>query len=309
LMVSLWLIFARPWRPAWRFDRSCVREMLHFGLHLQAFNLLNYWLRNFDKLLIGKQMGETSLGYYNRAYSTMLLPQSQIVGILERVMWPALARCAHDNHRLQHAYIRTLGVICLVNFPCLAGLAVVAGDFVPVVFGAKWAPSITTLQWLCLAGFVQTPVATLGWVYLATGHTRRLLGWGVISGAVILPALWMGSQVGTIEAVAQWYAGASVLLAPLAFVFAAPIAKLRLMPVFKAILPSAAAALIMTAVIVLIGPLVDQLPMTPRLLLLAGTGAIVYVLLSFRTNAWGNLFDSVKSFRSFSPQQDFSTSP
>jgi O-antigen/teichoic acid export membrane protein len=303
-MVSLWLVVARPWRPEWRFDRQCLRELLHFGLHLQAFNLLNYWVRNFDKFLIGRQMGDASLGYYNRAYSTMLLPQSQIIGILERVMWPALARCAHDNQRLQHAYIRTLGVICLVNFPCLAGLAAVAGDFVPVVFGAKWTPSIGTLQWLCLAGFVQTPVSTLGWLYLATGRTRRLLIWGIISGAVIIPALWMGSKGGTIEAMAIWYAGASVLLAPMAFLFASPVAKIGFLKIAKAVTPSATAALIMSGAIVFVGLLLDKLPTTPRLMLNIFVGALIFMALSFRTVAWQNLRASLTSLQTSSTSQE-----
>lgn len=297
LFVSVSLVAMRPWRPRWRFDRDCARELLHFGLHLQGFNILNYWLRNLDKLLIGKTMGDVALGHYNRAYSTMLLPQSQVIGILERVMWPALARCAHDHQRLQHAYYRSLGVICLVNFPLMAGLAAVAGDFVVVVFGVNWTPAIPTLQWLCLAGFVQTPVSTLGWLYLATGRTRRLMAWGSLSAAVVFPALWIGSRAGTIEVLAIWYAGASTLLAPIAFAFAAPVASLRLVQAGRAILPPALAAIMMTAIIMLLSPLLSLLNMPIRLTLLVITGAAIYAALSCRTVAWKSLSESVKSLR------------
>jgi PST family polysaccharide transporter len=54
-----------------------ARGMLAFGGNLTAFNLLNYFSRNFDNILIGRVLG-CSLGIYTKAYGLLMLPIAQI---------------------------------------------------------------------------------------------------------------------------------------------------------------------------------------------------------------------------------------
>ena len=279
------MLFLHPWRPSFRFDAASLRELLHFSLHLQAFNLLNYWLRNLDKFLIGRLLGDVALGHYNRAYTTMLLPQSQITGTLERVLWPALSRCAHDPERLRDAYLRTLRIIALVSFPFMVGLAVTAPDFVVVVFGPAWEPAVAPLQWLCIAGFLQTPVSTLGWLYLASGRTRRMLAWSVLAAAISIPAIVIGALAGSINSVAIWYAGSSLIIAPLAFVVAAPLARLTFRGVVASLAGSAAAALAMAGLVTAVNTAMAGSSATLRLAASTITGILAYALFAFRTTA------------------------
>jgi O-antigen/teichoic acid export membrane protein len=297
LTITVWMMQMHPWRPSLRFDPSSLRELLHFSLHLQAFNLLNYWLRNLDKFLIGRMLGEASLGYYNRAYTTMLLPQSQITGTLERVMWPALARCAHDPARLRDAYLRTLRIICLVSFPFMIGLAATAHDFVVVVFGATWEPSVAPLQWLCIAGFLQTPISTLGWLYLASGRTKRLLVWSVTAACITIPAMIIGAMSGSIDQVAIWYAGSSVIIAPLAFIVAAPIAALSLRHIATSLGGSAAAALVMGATVVFTAHQMPDTEPAARLIVSIALGIATYAVLAFKTKAATEAWDVVVSLK------------
>lgn len=297
-VITVWLFAVVPWRPAWRFEVAGLRDLFSFSLHLQGFNLVNYAVRNLDKLLVGRMLGETALGLYNRAYTTMLLPQTQVTGVLERVMWPALARCAGEPERLRRAYLRAMTLVCFISFPCMAGLAVVAEDFVITLFGETWRGSVITLQWLCLAGFVQAPVATLGWLYLATGRTRRLLAWSLISASVTLPAIVIGARAGSIEAMAAWYAGASALLMPAAFWYAAPVSAIPFTAIARAMAPSASSALIMAAVLIPLGDATAPLPGVARLLLCTAAGAAMYLALTWRTGVQGEardlLFSSIR---------------
>lgn len=224
--ILLWR--ACPWRPQGVRHVHTPRELLHFGLHLQGFNLLNYLLRNLDKALIGRTLGELLLGHYTRAYSTMLLPQSQLTAVLERVMWPALARCNGDLPRLRKAYLRALSVVCFVATPLLAGLLVTAPDFIRALYGREWMDCVTTLRWLCLVGITQVPVATTGWIYLATGRTRRLFGWGVGAGVVTVACMAVGVLSGSIDRVAQLLAAGALVLLPAAFCVAFPCVGLPL---------------------------------------------------------------------------------
>jgi O-antigen/teichoic acid export membrane protein len=283
--AGIWIVWLRPWRPGFHFDLPSLKQLLHFGLHLQGFNLINYWLRNLDKLLIGRLMGEAALGFYTRAYSTMLLPQSQISGMLERVMWPALARCASEPARLREAYLGTLRMICFVSFPCMTGLSVTSHEFIHSLFGPVWDPSVATLRWLCLAGFVQAPVSTTGWLYLATGRTRRMLIWSVMASAVTIPAMIMGALAGTIESMAIWYTGSAVVLAPLAFYVACPTAALTLLDIIRAIYGSAIASVVMGAAVYAVAHVIPMNESPVRLFILVVAGGVFYFTTTLKTQA------------------------
>jgi len=296
-LVALSMLWLHPWRPSLRFDVPGLRDLLHFSLHLQAFNLLNYWLRNLDKFLIGRLLGDVALGHYNRAYTTMLLPQSQITGTLERVLWPALSRCAHDPDRLREAYLRTLRIIALVSFPLMIGLAVTAPDFVVVVFGPAWEPAVAPLQWLCIAGFLQTPVSTLGWLYLASGRTRRLLAWSLLAAAISIPAIVIGALTGSIDGVAIWYAGSSLIITPLAFVVAAPLANLTVRRVTATLAGSAAAALAMAGLVLFVNSAMTGSAPILRLVASTATGVLAYTLFACRTTAAAEAREALLSLR------------
>lgn len=294
-IAGIWIFIKRPWIPDRTFDRDGLRHMLRFGLHLQGFNLINYWVRNLDKLLVGKYLGEAPLGHYTRAYSTMLLPQSQITGMLERVMWPALARCADNPPKLRGAYMGALRILSFVMFPFMAGLTATSHSFVIALFGANWEPAIVPLRWLCVAGFVQAPVSTTGWLYLATGRTRRMLIWSLISSAVTIPAMIMGVRSGNIEGMAAWYAGSALILAPWSFAMVAPTAALRIRDVVSATAGSASASLLMGGAVYGLSCGLPAWPEAARLAALIIAGAILYIMLTWRSTAARETRDVLRS--------------
>ena len=273
--VLLWIL--KPWRPSLMFRGMISDGLLAFGVHLQAFNVLNYWLRNLDKFLIGRLWGSVVLGHYTRAYSTMLLPQSQLTGMLERVMWPALARCSNNLPRLREAYLQALRLVCFIAFPCLAGLLVTADDFVRVIYGPRWVDCVPMLKWLCVVGMAQTPVATTGWLYLATGRTRLLLAWGVGAGALIATGLVASARLGDVMTMVKGYTATTVFLTIPAFFVANACVKLPGRAVASAIggplLASAGMAAALQAAIG--GPLTTLSPLQ-RLATSVVAGAIVY---------------------------------
>ena len=64
-------LYFTGWRPSFRVTRQALRELLSFGLALQTKRLLEYATYNLDTLVVGKILGMTSLGLYDKAFSTM----------------------------------------------------------------------------------------------------------------------------------------------------------------------------------------------------------------------------------------------
>ena len=64
-------VYYERWRPSLRFSRSAMREVLGFGIGMQAKGFLDYLAKNLDNLIVGKLMGMAALGIYDKAFSTM----------------------------------------------------------------------------------------------------------------------------------------------------------------------------------------------------------------------------------------------
>jgi O-antigen/teichoic acid export membrane protein len=71
--MGVWLLC--DWRPGLPVGHSGVRSMLAFGGNLTGANVLNYFVRNFDNILIGWYWGAQQLGLYTRAYQLLVIAQ------------------------------------------------------------------------------------------------------------------------------------------------------------------------------------------------------------------------------------------
>lgn len=53
---------------------TALRKIFSYSAYQFLFNVINYFSRNLDKLLIGKYMGMSDLGYYEKSYRLMMHP-------------------------------------------------------------------------------------------------------------------------------------------------------------------------------------------------------------------------------------------
>ena len=148
-------VFCR-WKPKFLFRWGKVKELLGFGLNLTGFNLVNYFSRNLDNLLIGKFLGSTSLGYYNFAYQLMVFPLNNITSTIGDVMFPSLSIIKKDKEKVRYAYLKATSYIAVLTFPLMIGLLAIAPQFIRVIFGSQWERSIFLVQILAIIGLIQS---------------------------------------------------------------------------------------------------------------------------------------------------------
>src|SRR5207237_344463 len=71
-LVLVWVTC--PWRPSIITQWGKVRPAIDFGLNLTGFNLVNYFHRQFDNVLVGWRWGPGEVGFYTRAYALLTMP-------------------------------------------------------------------------------------------------------------------------------------------------------------------------------------------------------------------------------------------
>ncbi len=240
---------ASGWRPGRPRRGAGVRSMLRLGGYLSAFNVVNYFARNLDRVLLGRVWGADSVGLYSRAYTLMMVPMTFFTGPLQQVMVPALSRVAADRDRFESLYLRALRAVAAVSFPTMAGLLVAAEEAVAVVMGPQWGGVVPIFRVLALSALVQAVVSPVGWLYVASGRTDRLFRWSLIATPLIAAGFVAGLRWGALG-VAIGYAAVMIGIAgPLAVAYALRTVGLRWAPLLRALGPLVLPAVASTALL------------------------------------------------------------
>lgn len=197
-LTSLFLWVVSSWRPTFHYNRPAVRELLAFSGNLLGFESVNYWLRNGDYLLVGRFLGEVSLGLYTKSYQLMLVPLRLISTNISQVMFPAFSTIQDDHERIGNIYLKITRTIAMITFPISLGLWSVAPEFVEVVFGTKWLEMVPVLRYLSLVSMFQSIGTLNGNLYLSQGRTDLQFKVGIIIGIVGLLFIYFGLPYGIV---------------------------------------------------------------------------------------------------------------
>ncbi len=180
------------WRPGLPQRGTDVKSQLKFGGNLAGFNILNYFQRNVDNLIVGKMAGAAALGLYGKAYQLLMLPVNQISTPMSNVAVPALSRLQKEPERYRSYYRKAIELLTFVSMPIVVMLFVVADDLILLLLGKDWTGSVPIFRWLVPAAFIGTFNVATGWVYTSLGRTDRQL----IMAFVVTPITIGGFLVG-----------------------------------------------------------------------------------------------------------------
>lgn len=153
-VLVLWTV--SPWRPGRRFSKDRFREMLSFGTTTLGIELVGYFARRGDDILIGVFLGTTALGFFNVAFRILTIVTEIFTSTVNAVAFPVFSRLQGDPDRIRRALHLATRTSSALAFPAFLGLTVLAPEFVTVIFGDGWGPSIEVLRILAIMGMLQS---------------------------------------------------------------------------------------------------------------------------------------------------------
>ncbi len=296
LCVSGVLWYRSSFRPSLQFRASALRELWGFSGNLLGGNMLNYWIRNLDNLLVGKFLGSSALGIYQRAYGLMLLPINQVTQVTGLVMFPAMAAVQGDKQRVKRIYLRALAAIALLSAPTMLGLFVTAEPFVLTVFGGRWREVIPLLRLLSLVGLVQSLNATVGWIYTSQGRTDWQFRFVLVGAIATYAAFAIGLQWG-LMGITTAYAIRVYCTLYFTYYYPGKLIDMRVSEVARAVAGPLACACAMAGLVFAVDRFVLQAQWLPlRLAALVLLGALVYfaLLRVFRVAAFDDVLEIMR---------------
>lgn len=195
-LLSLSYNYRNELKWSYSISRESLNKITKFSSFQFMFNIVNYFSRNLDKLLIGRYIGLAQLGYYEKSYRLMMLPLQNITFVISPVLLPIFSTFQNDIKQLGEKYLKLLIPLSYLAFPLSVVLYFCSPELILIIFGNLWQPSILPLQILSFTVGFQIIISTTGGVFQAMGETKRMFYsgcWGaffIISSFIIAIIGW-----------------------------------------------------------------------------------------------------------------------
>ena len=293
--MGFWLLCR--WRPSLPDRRANIGSMVAFGRDLAGFNVLNYIARNVDQVLIGRVWGGGELGSYERASRLLQMPIKVISTPISHVAIPVLCRLQQNPQRYREYYLKALYPLAFVIMPGMAFITVMASDLIYVLMGDQWGQAGAIFAVLGVLGLLFPVSNTLGWHYIASGETNRMLRWGLIDGAVVVSAVVLGVPYGALGVAAAFTAARIVLFLP-GIWYATRTVPVEVSDILRTITTPLLGSIAMGALLYLIRhALLAEFHIWPRLLIAFPAAAVAYLTIAcIASRSLSPLFDLPRMF-------------
>lgn len=163
------------WLPGLRISKSSLKYLFSHGTHLFLPSLFYSFYKNSFSLVIGKEYGNSALGYYDRGRSIPEYVLGNVNDSVQAVVLPTLATHQLDLERIKSITKKAIGAISFVMFPMCFGLAALSGNIIHVLLTDRWIEAVFYFQMIALF-YVHIPIShTNQRALMSIGKTRRVM--------------------------------------------------------------------------------------------------------------------------------------
>lgn len=215
--LSVWI--ASRWRPGGPVRGVGTKQMIGFGTRITASNLVGYFSRSVDHLLLGWWWGPIPLGFYTKASSLVQAPMNRALSPVSSVVVPSLSRLVREPDRYREAYLRILEKLALASMPMAVFMIGSAEWLIPFLLGPRWAETAPIFGVLAVLGFVRPIDSSSWWLFVTQNRAHEAFRWSIVAAlitavAVVAGVPWGGVGIATGLAVSAvlrlpalvWYA-------------------------------------------------------------------------------------------------------
>jgi teichuronic acid exporter len=270
-LASFW---GAGWIPGFRIKLESLKELLHYGIFASANRFLQ--AMSIDQLVIGALISPAALGVYNFARRLFDMINGIVAGGLSPVTHVLLSSLQHDRAKVRDAFLMATFGCSLVSFPAFMGLAAVADDAIPVVFGDHWAAAIWPVRFFCVIGLMSGIGVIQASLITSQGKSNWWFYYQLLRNVVTILTVLFLYPYG-ISTIAMGLMIGTLCLWPITLWMVTRIIDMKISIYFGQFLRPAAAYMVMLAAVLGFGHQFQHWPAAMRLVAEIGVGGIVYL--------------------------------
>lgn len=207
--------YAHSFRP--RLSLAARGHLFSFSKWLLATNVIWFARDRIPEYVLARVIGAGGLGLFTVSLEISNLPTTELISPINRAVFPAYAKLAHNPNELAQGFLNVIGLIVLVALPAGFGIAVTSGLIVDVVLGPNWSAAAPAISVLAIFGALNALTTNCGAVFYALGRPKTVAVLGAIHAGLLLPAVvWSAYYYGAIG-VAWAYLAVVVLIVPVTY--------------------------------------------------------------------------------------------
>ncbi|QUM89229.1 oligosaccharide flippase family protein [Moritella sp. 36] len=176
-----------------------------------GFNILNFFSRNLDTLLVAKYFGVTTVGFYEKTYQIMRYPLQLFTFAITPALQPVLTRYKSQPDIIFTAYYQLAYKLSFLGILTATIMFWYANDIIFILFGSQWLAVSELLKILALSIPVQMVLSSTGGLYQAMGATKHMFYCGIFSSIVNVSAIIFGVYIGDMTVLCSSLVAAFIL--------------------------------------------------------------------------------------------------
>jgi O-antigen/teichoic acid export membrane protein len=284
-IVSSVLLLIKGKEVLGKFEKDAALDILPYSGKVLGTQVSAFLINNVDYLLIGRLLGSHSLGIYTVAFQWSVLTRFYIAGAINKVSFSEISGFQDDLGRIKNLFLRLTKTLAFLTMPMCVGLALVANEFILVLYGEEWIDAVPILQVLIIAGGMQSLSSLSGSVFQGLGKPGIEFKISITSLVMLLMLIIIASQYGLI------YIAYAVLLEVLIidsikFYFILKLLHIRVYELVRPLVPTLLSIVMMIVLVMAIKEILVSEFLLLNFILYVSTGIVGYVIGTY-------LFDKV----------------
>lgn len=181
-------IVARP-LPRFKLDLGKAFYIVKHGKWVTGYGILDYIYTQLDNLVVGKLLGEYSLGIYQNAYKISLTPVTELGDVLYRVTLPVFVKISDDKKRLLSAFIKNVVATAALVIPAGILIYLFADQIVLVILGPTWIETIPAVKLLAFLGIIRGISTSVNSFFVASKLQKYVVATTLVSVVVLCTSI------------------------------------------------------------------------------------------------------------------------
>jgi len=196
--ICYFIVGFRKYGLILHFNWGETKEFLKIGMYQVGGQVVNYFNRDLDILIIGKFFSADILGGYSLARELVRRPSAFILPILNRVGAPTLSMVNNDSDKIKDYYLKMTNILSSLTIPIYSLIILFAYPIVYILYGEDFTNITILVQILTINMIFRIIGGNVGNLVVATGRTDLDFNWNIITFFVTPLFVWIGSQFGIV---------------------------------------------------------------------------------------------------------------
>jgi PST family polysaccharide transporter len=166
-------------------------DVFSYSAFQLLYNVVDYFSKSLDILIIGKYLGASKLGLYDRAYR-LLSTVNGLTLVFSPVLHPVLSSHQKDRGIIFNVFKKVTKYLFLLGLPLSVFLHFSSKEIILILYGEQWFKSIPVFEFLSMIIWIQILYSSTQSFFQVLGKTNYLLLLGLVFLLSIFIAVYTG---------------------------------------------------------------------------------------------------------------------